>query len=660
MTEISTVFKITAAVAGAEAVKQLGERIKQVSTTGENMQRTFAQGALVFAKWAGAAAAAATATFAFIKPTIDLADNLNDISQKTGVAVAELAKYAVAAKNSGTSIEQLAAGFGKLNKNLVEAQNGTGATAAALRAMGISLRDAEGGLKNADQITSEVADRFRDFPDGPQKAALAMALFGKAGADLIPLLNGGSAAMKEFSVDVDQEFASAADAFNDRIGNMGAGITNIGIMVAKVLLPAINSTIDIMNKMISGLAVGLIGIIQAVKAAVLEMAQFIKLAINALVIEPINLALKGVNAIAGTGYQIEGFKDVKIGGATSDAIDAVKSAYNRPDMFGSQAAAPAEAPKTPPSVLAAMSQFSGSAGADKAAAAMERATEAASDWLDKQRESIETLKMEADYIGRTTNEIEQMKEARKIMTEAQEKANKLSGEAKEKFLREAEAIAAMRKEVMQYNYEQSRTFGAGARSFLTKYAEDAANTAEQVKTALSTAFKGAEDALVNFVTTGKLNFRSFAQSLIADLARIAIQRTILGPIAGALGGLFGGGSTSVSITGGAFANGGIMSSKGPMPLRAYSAGGIANSPQMALFGEGSTPEAYVPLPDGRRIPVALQGGGGANVNVTVNMSGGTTTQSNSGDAGKLGTLIAASVKSILINEKRPGGLLAAM
>jgi hypothetical protein len=56
-----------------------------------------------------------------------------------------------------------------------------------------------------------------------------------------------------------------------------------------------------------------------------------------------------------------------------------------------------------------------------------------------------------------------------------------------------------------------------------------------------------------------------------------------------------------------FANGGVMTNNGPAPLKRYSQGGIANRPQLALYGEGSKPEAYVPLPDGRRIPVALQG-----------------------------------------------------
>lgn len=59
------------------------------------------------------------------------------------------------------------------------------------------------------------------------------------------------------------------------------------------------------------------------------------------------------------------------------------------------------------------------------------------------------------------------------------------------------------------------------------------------------------------------------------------------------------------------ADGGVMTGHGMMPLRQYASGGVANSPQMAIFGEGSMPEAYVPLPDGRSIPVKMKGGGAA-------------------------------------------------
>jgi len=74
-----------------------------------------------------------------------------------------------------------------------------------------------------------------------------------------------------------------------------------------------------------------------------------------------------------------------------------------------------------------------------------------------------------------------------------------------------------------------------------------------------------------------------------------------------------------------FANGGIMSSAGSLPLKMYAGGGIANSPQMAVFGEGRMNEAYVPLPDGRSIPVTMKSteqGSSGPLNVTIENHGG--------------------------------------
>jgi tape measure domain-containing protein len=81
-----------------------------------------------------------------------------------------------------------------------------------------------------------------------------------------------------------------------------------------------------------------------------------------------------------------------------------------------------------------------------------------------------------------------------------------------------------------------------------------------------------------------------------------------GAFTGGGGMAFTGALPSASFSPGAFtfATGGIMTSQGPVPLRSYARGGVAMAPQAAIYGEGSTPEAFVPLPDGRRIPVALR------------------------------------------------------
>jgi len=109
-----------------------------------------------------------------------------------------------------------------------------------------------------------------------------------------------------------------------------------------------------------------------------------------------------------------------------------------------------------------------------------------------------------------------------------------------------------------------------------------------------------------------------------------------------------------------FANGGIMTGDGPLPLNKYASGGIANSPQLAMFGEGRKPEAFVPLPDGRRIPVAMQGGSGGSTNVTVNVdaSGNASVQGDQSQAKQLGVAVSAAVQAELVKQQRPGGLLA--
>ncbi|EIP2804783.1 tape measure protein [Escherichia coli] len=116
-----------------------------------------------------------------------------------------------------------------------------------------------------------------------------------------------------------------------------------------------------------------------------------------------------------------------------------------------------------------------------------------------------------------------------------------------------------------------------------------------------------------------------------------------------------------------FANGGIFGKDGVIPLRAYQKGGIANSPQLALFGEGSMNEAYVPLPDGRTIPVTLSTdgmSGGGNVlypvSIEINVhSDGSTTES--GDTESIWNNAAQRMKAIALEtiaqEKRPGGSL---
>lgn len=140
------------------------------------------------------------------------------------------------------------------------------------------------------------------------------------------------------------------------------------------------------------------------------------------------------------------------------------------------------------------------------------------------------------------------------------------------------------------------------------------------------AASGFEDALVR----GK-SFRDVLQGIEQDIARIILRKSLLEPLTDTATKWFDGqgGASGIATSIGNwfksfFADGGIMTDRGPLdlPIRTYAGGGVANSPQVAIFGEGRMPEAYVPLPDGRSIPVTMRNGGGAirGGDVTVNVT----------------------------------------
>lgn len=664
MATIETIFKISAAVTGGNAVKSLGDEIRKVSSTSENMRRSFAQMGTVLKGFAAGLGVRAIANF--VQSGIDLADNLNDISQRTGVAVEALAKYKVAADNSGTSIDSVAGALGKLNKNLVDAQKGTGNAAAAFRAMGINIKDSQGNLKNADTVLLEMADRFQTFPDGPQKAALAMAIFGKSGAELIPMLNMGREEMTKFGLAIDQDLASRADAFNDQVGLLKKNVTNLSLNIANELLPGLTAIAEGFNEnsdaanilitIVKGLETSFVGwqiIATQVMSAIGNGFASLSISADYFGQKLAALAKFDFGAYAKLN-EMQGQELKNLDEQTAAELQKKMDGYRKtlqeiwnPEKREKMTRAVPQVEVNP--FAKSMAAFN--PGADAAAGrAADNAARKMADTIEDLKKKIATLNSDTESIR--LNNVE--KEKAKTLAEFEARGIKKTSE---EYLALSEAI--------DKNTAAHRSFEAGAFESLNEYLSNATNTAEQTKKVFDDAFKGMEDAFVNFVTTGKLSFSDLASSIIKDLARILVQRTITGPLSQALMGAIGGGGGGGFFSGVrsffGFANGGIMTSAGALPLNTYATGGIANSPQLAMFGEGRTPEAYVPLPDGRTIPVTMRGGGSSQNNVTVNVSvegGGQSTKSDSKQGAELGNLIASSVKSILINEKRPGGLLA--
>jgi len=175
----------------------------------------------------------------------------------------------------------------------------------------------------------------------------------------------------------------------------------------------------------------------------------------------------------------------------------------------------------------------------------------------------------------------------------------------------------------------SREWSDGVQRGLAEYADGAMNAAALAEDAITNGFKGMEDALVEFVKTGKFEFSDFADSVISDLARIAIQQSITGPLASAAGGflsnLFSPSVASVGAPKVGYAKGGVP---GVPSLSAY-ANTIVDTPTIFPFARGvglmgeAGPEAIMPLKRGPDGTLGVRGGG---TNVQVNITNNTSAQ----------------------------------
>ncbi|MFZ5736307.1 MAG: hypothetical protein ACOY6K_05430 [Pseudomonadota bacterium] len=197
---------------------------------------------------AGAAAAAAASAIGFaVKGAIDNADKMSKMSQSFGVPVEELSRLKYAADLSDVSLEALGKNVGKLSRNMVEvAGGGIGPAKQAFDALGVSVTNTDGTLKTSSQVIGEVAGKFETYQDGAAKTALAMALFGKSGAEMIPLLNSGRDGLKEMSDEadrlglvIDAKTGKSAEAFNDNLTRLQRVIDGIVLKLSAAALPTL-------------------------------------------------------------------------------------------------------------------------------------------------------------------------------------------------------------------------------------------------------------------------------------------------------------------------------------------------------------------------------------------------------------------------------------
>ncbi|MCH9836019.1 hypothetical protein K0U83_10175 [bacterium] len=191
-------------------------------------------------------------------------------------------------------------------------------------------------------------------------------------------------------------------------------------------------------------------------------------------------------------------------------------------------------------------------------------------------------------------------------------------------------MADKQKEAAASGEEVAASLGGitgGVESFMERIPDMQESLAGITEGAITSFGNGLTDAFVSIIDGSKSAaeaFKDFASKFLIDIGRMIIQTLIFNAISAAFGGFgFANGGTVEGGTGELtpLANGGVVSGGlgRALPVKGYANGGpIVNKPHVALIGEGKYNEAVVPLPDGRSIPVEMQGGGGANVTVEIN------------------------------------------
>lgn len=230
--------------------------------------------ALLGAGLTAAAAGAGAAMFGLAKSSGEVADKAGKAAQTTGLQTEAFTKLQFAAEMANVTNEQFVSGMGRLNKAIAEAAKGTDKASDTLDASGVSVtrfgektkdaakqvsdagnvftrlgikvRDANGKLRTNEAILLDVADAFARMPDSALKSALAIELFGKAGAELLPFLNEGKAGLfelgeqaKKLGVTLTDAQAAIGDDLGDSLDSVSKAAAGARLQLGLVFAPGL-------------------------------------------------------------------------------------------------------------------------------------------------------------------------------------------------------------------------------------------------------------------------------------------------------------------------------------------------------------------------------------------------------------------------------------
>ena len=573
---------VAAKTVGAGSIKRLGNSMQGVQGKVKNLRLAMAGLNKTFA--ALGILVSGGAFVGLIKGAIDSADSFGKMADQTGIAANTLQAYVNAGKLAGVSQETIDKGLRRLAQSMREADQGIATYKDSYDALGISVRATDGTLKSSEQVLGEIADRFAELPDGATKAAISMEIFGRSGASLINLLNGGAASLTEFNYAVSNEFAQNAEFFNDQIATLAIKFDGFRKQLTDALLPALNTIVSVFSDLFSA-DNDFTGFFNAMEIGIRG--------ISIGIFATIKLVDESIRVVSRLAERVKNIVQGVIDSIPKWMLNMLGGAGNTLKNMGS-------------GLLEGYKDLTGSIfGEDFVSSFSER--------FKKNFEEIQTL------FSTDTN-------------------------APETYFRKIDKSASDAADTIE------KSFGQTMRDKLKSFNDGLKTVQESMADVVIKGIKGMEDALVDFVMTGKLSFKDLANSIIRDMVRMQIQQSITKPLSNFIGGLFG------NADGNAFVDGKVQK---------YAYGGIVKRPTLfpmanggiGLMGEAGA-EAILPLRRGAngKLGVQSSGGGSTVINVSVDASGSSVSGSQT-EGRALGQLIASVVQTTIVQEQREGGLL---
>lgn len=191
---------------------------------------------------AAAAAYPVAKAVEMVKASLDMAEATGVAATKANMSAKEFSALSAAAKLSNVEVGSLSSGMKFLSNAMAE--GATAPVGEALEALGIAARDATGNLRPTVDVLMDVSDQFTKSTNDANKTKAAIDLFGKAGLDMVPMLNQGSAAIKQMMVDAEalgltitDDMAASADAVNDNFQLMGGILQGTVNKAVSAMLP---------------------------------------------------------------------------------------------------------------------------------------------------------------------------------------------------------------------------------------------------------------------------------------------------------------------------------------------------------------------------------------------------------------------------------------